>query len=532
MKRVAVRIVAVLWLVASVAHPAVERIAVAIGCNEGLASERPLLYAARDAENMVRLLQKQGNFAKDRTYLLVNPSVGGVREVLTEVRGRIKEVRRAGSQALIFLYYSGHGSAEALHIHGKRLGRNELSAYFESLDAELRIMLLDACESGDYLRHKGARLLQDHTITKTDELENRGSVVLASSSRGELAQESEAYQGAVFTHHFMNALKGLADFDGDRAVGLLEAYAYASTATKRERLLSSSARQHPSYDFDLVGKSDIILTRLNEVAARLLIDGLDVGQLDIHDAVTMELAARVYPSGRDSILFHLPARRYIASFTDGDALHVRRLDLTWGQEARLTRQSFRRKPNLSLYSRKGGPVQQPHGIQLAVSGLAILSERPVPRVSLSYVIRQYRLLHEFSLGFATFAGHDARGHLSVSTALPSLAYGFHYSILSHPYLLLLIGARGDYTRAIQHVSDHRFNEAPEVPGDRPATTSTTVRANVFSATVPLTVEFLFPFRIWLAPAVECGFWTYSDYVDGGRRFSPGIVPKLSLGYQF
>jgi hypothetical protein len=173
----------------------VHRLALFIGSDEGLAHERPLKYAAHDAREMAQLFKESGAFEEDRIYLLENQSITRVREAVQEISGRIKELKKREGKVLSLFYYSGHGSADALHIMGKKYSRTELITQLENLQSDLKIMIVDACESGNLLRSKGGEVIMDHSIQKVDNLNNKGTIVLSSSSRGELAQESENYRG-------------------------------------------------------------------------------------------------------------------------------------------------------------------------------------------------------------------------------------------------------------------------------------------------------------------------------------------------
>ena len=181
----------------------VQRIAVFVGEDQGLDDERALRYASKDAKEMAEAFRLAGTFDEDRIYLLMNQPLEKIKASLEEVRGRVRELRKAGTESLVLIYYSGHGSAEGLHIRGKSFSKEELSQYLESLESNLKIVILDACESGDFLRTKGGRLLEAPTVVKMDRLESQGTILISSSSRGEMAQESEDYRGAVFTHHFL-----------------------------------------------------------------------------------------------------------------------------------------------------------------------------------------------------------------------------------------------------------------------------------------------------------------------------------------
>ncbi|MCP4804987.1 MAG: hypothetical protein GY913_16980 [Proteobacteria bacterium] len=92
-------------------------------------------------------------------------------------------------------------------------------------------------------------------------MRSEGMAVITSAAAGEDAQESDRLQGGVFTHHFVNGLRGAADSSGDSRVTLTEAYryTYARTVMTTSR---APELQHPSYAFELRGEDDLVLTSL------------------------------------------------------------------------------------------------------------------------------------------------------------------------------------------------------------------------------------------------------------------------------
>ena len=157
----------------------VQRFAVFVGSNRGLYNEPALKYADRDARQMAEVIGNSGTFNKDGIYLLPNPSLGEVRSVLDEVRDRVKQVAKSGNESVVLLYMSGHGEGGAVHIAGQRLSLEEIRDYLSSLQSGLKILVVDACESGDLLRQKGGKVLETHHIEAEGKLEAHGTVVLS-----------------------------------------------------------------------------------------------------------------------------------------------------------------------------------------------------------------------------------------------------------------------------------------------------------------------------------------------------------------
>src|SRR4051812_37133854 len=79
--------------------------------------------------------------------------------------------------------------------------------------ATFRILAVDSCRSGALTRVKGGRPPFDIRID--EHLSEQGLVLLTSSAADEDAQESDALRGSFFMHHFVSALLGAADADGE-----------------------------------------------------------------------------------------------------------------------------------------------------------------------------------------------------------------------------------------------------------------------------------------------------------------------------
>ena len=255
----------------------VRRYAVVIGTNHGNADEPQLAFAEEDARKMADVLGRFGGVAPEDLVLLLDAEADAVTRVLAEVDARIERDKAAGStETVLIVYYSGHADARAMHLGGTELGFKAFKATLRASPADVRLFIIDACRSGEVTRVKGARPAQPFTISADDRLQGEGMAIITSSAASEDAQESDRLRGSFFTHHLVAAMLGAADQSGDRRVTLAEAYQYAYTETIRS---TSSARfvQHPTYSFQIKGRSDLVLTNLDTAVRGL-------GQLVLGDA--------------------------------------------------------------------------------------------------------------------------------------------------------------------------------------------------------------------------------------------------------
>src|SRR4051812_607604 len=134
------------WLAAGVLGlclPAcgLDRLALVVGDNQGLSDEKPLSYATRDAEQVFSTLSQLGGLDKGSGTLLLDADVDKVRLALQSIRARVKALKAQGRKCQILLYYSGHGSDEALHMQGASLPLSEVREYFAGLEADFKLLV-------------------------------------------------------------------------------------------------------------------------------------------------------------------------------------------------------------------------------------------------------------------------------------------------------------------------------------------------------------------------------------------------------
>jgi hypothetical protein len=149
---------AILWLCAAIAaqlcltspaRAAPRRIAVIVGNNVGHGDDRPLRYAERDASRVAAVFRELGRF--DDVTVVLGRDAGVALSSLAAARLRASSYRAAGDTVLFAFYYSGHGSRDS------RLDFAALQAEVRALAADVRFLIVDACEAGALTRGKGLR---------------------------------------------------------------------------------------------------------------------------------------------------------------------------------------------------------------------------------------------------------------------------------------------------------------------------------------------------------------------------------------
>jgi hypothetical protein len=273
---------AIAVLTPSAALAGVERFAVIIGNNRGLAEDGVLQYAESDASRVFDVLRELGGFQPANMVLLRDEDATTVQRTLISFNDRIRTMLSLpDTQAMLFVYYSGHADAEDLHLGETRLPVADLAQLARGSAANFRLVVLDACRSGALTRLKGGKIRAPFGLAG-ERVPDDGLAFLTASAATEDAQESDELRSSFFTHAFVSGLLGAADSDGNGEVSIDEAYRYAYEGTIRSTSRTWSGTQHPAFRYDFRGQGSVVLTR--------------------PDAFAMQRATLQFPSGLGFLL--------------------------------------------------------------------------------------------------------------------------------------------------------------------------------------------------------------------------------------
>jgi hypothetical protein len=312
------------------------RYAIIMGANDGEPDQVPLRFAERDAERVAEVMRSLGGVAPQNLVVLLGRPVSEFEAVIASFEERIARDKASHPEAedtLLFIFYSGHADASSLHMRGTRLPFDRLRGLLETSNADARVLVIDACRSGELTRVKGAAPAEPFQLQTKDWTIARGMAIVTSAAAGEDAQESDRLKGGFFTHHFVNGLLGAADQKGRGEVSLSDVYRYAYAETVRSTSRAPFL-QHPTYAFDLRGRDEVILTRvshygqglgqltLRERGTYLVFEGNDRGSI-LADLTVDEPTRLVLPQGT----YFLRLRR-------SDAFYETSLQIVSGQETR------------------------------------------------------------------------------------------------------------------------------------------------------------------------------------------------------
>ncbi|HEY2030096.1 MAG TPA: caspase family protein [Myxococcales bacterium] len=354
---------------------AAARFAVIAGNNHGAAGRAQLWYAERDAERFAHALNELGDFTKPDVQLLRGASLSELRSAIANAEAQVKKARAAGERALLVVYFSGHAGSGGLELGDERMPYDELRSDLAHSSAETKVAIVDACEAGTLTQVKGAR--PSPTVDfplPSDELV-QGTALIASTAVGESAQESAAIGGSFFTHHLEVAMRGAGDMDGDGKVTLAEAFRYTAAKTVAGTASTEAGPQHPTYDFKMSGRGDIVLADLRRAEASLRIPPDAEANYVIHGA--RDLLAEIAGSTTGMTLA-LPSGRYTVERRAPQGLATATFDLAQGETRSLPAM---RPTGYELARAKGGAAPT-----LAFVGGGVASY-PLPGVGIVPLLR-------------------------------------------------------------------------------------------------------------------------------------------------
>lgn len=330
------------------------RLALLIANNEGGAGTGTLRYARDDAEKLGAVLRELGGFREQDLFYLFDASADRARESLAAIEARVQQARAGGAETTLLVYYSGHARDGALRMGDSRWPMAELRGLLARSTAEVRIGIIDACQSGAITRTKGGRPGPSFLFESDDGQPARGLVLITSSSDDEDSQESDELGGSYFTHHLTSGLRGDADESGDHRITLAEVYGYAYHKTITETVATRAGVQHPTYSFDLQGSGSLVLTELVRGSSALVFGAPLEGDYLIFDRAREQVAAEVKKvAGRPRRIALAPGD-YVLKKRLADHLRVQRFELAASREHVVDETSMRSIAFEDDDAKKGG----------------------------------------------------------------------------------------------------------------------------------------------------------------------------------
>ncbi len=331
-----------------------------VGANNGGSGRDALRYSNSDASALSSVMQELGGLSPQDTQSLTDPTSARVLETLKNFSKKIRDVHTQAKRVEFIFYYSGHSDEEGLLLAQEKLTYPVLRDALNDLNADVRIAILDSCSSGAFTRLKGGIKAAPFLVDASSVL--KGHAYLTSSSENEASQESDRIGGSFFTYYLISGLRGAADTTGDGRVTLNEIYQHAFKETLARTENTLAGPQHPSYDIQLSGTGDLVLTDINVQSSRLVLSNELQGRVYVRTAGG-QLMAEVDKKAGEQTPLALGAGDYVISLQNQTQYLTGRQTLAEGDVKILTSRDL--KPSGREINRtRGDPIVQEAGTDL------------------------------------------------------------------------------------------------------------------------------------------------------------------------
>lgn len=352
---------------APVADPGVVPYAIVVGSNAGGPGQLDLQFAERDARRVAEVLRELGGYPAANVRTVLAPDPERLRGAIDAVAAAVEADAAAGRRTLVFFYYSGHARATALVLGADEVPIDELRARIDALPATVKVVVLDACQSGAFTRTKGAEPAADFSFNSLQRLDAAGIAVMASSSESELSQESDFLEGSYFTHHLLVGLRGGGDRNRDGRVSLDEAYQYAYHQTLVATSQTAVGRQHVSLLVDLEGQGELTLTYPERADATLTLAAAIAGDVLVQRLPAQAVLAEVHKAAGAAFDVAIPAGEYRVLVRAAKVVHRCPVTVPSGGAATVSLDGCDEMPLVGATAKHAAPLDAPWSVEVALA---------------------------------------------------------------------------------------------------------------------------------------------------------------------
>ncbi len=314
------------------------RFALTVGANDGGKDLVRLRYANTDAEAVGQVLVEMGGVQSEDHVLLADPRASELKQSIDQMRANIASEQARGRRTELVFYYSGHSNEHGLLLGTDHVPYKELRGWLADVPADVQVVILDSCAAGAATRTKGGQRMPAFLSDQSGQAQ--GMAILTSSSDTEASQESDAIGASFFTYYLIAGLRGAADSSGDRRVTLNEAYRHAFDETLARTQRAFSGAQHPAYDIQMTGQSDLVLTELQQTNAVLQIDRHMQGRLFFRSQPDGRLVAEMTKYPGRPLELGLPSATYEVTLEHNDKVYQATANMRQGRTTQLTFMDF------------------------------------------------------------------------------------------------------------------------------------------------------------------------------------------------
>jgi len=324
------------------------RLALIMGANHGGRGRVTLRFALDDAQSVRNVLHDLGGIQPGDSVFLEEPGRESVFREFRNLRAKLDDLRPRFRRLEVLFYYSGHSDEENILLGDEKISYEEIREAITSLNADVRIAILDSCASGAFTQAKGVKKRTPFLVDSAYDM--KGYAFMTSSSADETAQESRRLQGSFFTHNLVSALRGAADLNRDGRITLTEAYQFAFDETLAQTEKTVGGPQHPNYNIQMSGTGDVIITDISESAALLTILRDVGGRLFIHNEANYLVAEMNKPAGRE-ITIGLDEGAYRITYIADNSVYEADVEIQKGASRGVNRGQFEEVDKIPTRSR-------------------------------------------------------------------------------------------------------------------------------------------------------------------------------------
>ncbi|MFC2160474.1 caspase domain-containing protein [Acidobacteriota bacterium] len=257
------------------------RFAFLVGANNGGKDRVILRYAVDDARAIEDVLKEMGGLLPGDSHFLEEPDREKFFSELEKLSKDVAKARNTFRRVEVILYYSGHSDEESIYLGNSRVTYKEFRDIITSMNADVRIAILDSCASGALTLPKG--VIKKSPFLMDTAYDMKGYAFMTSSSASEAAQESGRLGRSYFTHNLISGMRGAADMNLDGRITLNEAYQFAFDGTLTQTEKTMAGPQHPNYHIQMSGTGDVVITEIRESSAVLVLNEDIDGKFYIHN---------------------------------------------------------------------------------------------------------------------------------------------------------------------------------------------------------------------------------------------------------
>jgi len=328
------------------------RYAFIVGANHGGEDRVTLRYAVDDALAVCGIMEEMGGILAADSRFLADPDRQTFYDEIDLLAKDVNEAKKTFRRVEVFFYYSGHSDEQDIYLGNDRISYKELRDLITSLDADVRIAILDSCASGALTLPKG--VIKRSPFLMDTAYDMKGYAFMTSSSASEAAQESGWLKRSFFTHYLISGMRGAADMNQDGRITLNEAYQFAFDGTLSQTEKTMAGPQHPNYHIQMTGTGDVVITEIRNSTAVLVLTKSLKGKIYIHDADNV-LVVELRKLPDREISLGLSSGRYRLTNVDGTDIFESEISLEAGMNMELGKKQFSRADKIPTQLRGAPP---------------------------------------------------------------------------------------------------------------------------------------------------------------------------------